>query len=210
MTSAEVPAQGTSSRQVAFMARQREKLLEGGAQVLTNYGFNASIDEIVKVTSVSPTTLYRYFTNKENFLMESANRLYKIWAAQAVPAAAESGDPIAAFVLPQRMLLRIKSTHPQFAQILGHADFNIGKVFNPIGGDFFDHYLRLVEAGHVKDDQPKTRCSLFLVGLLQLTSDSIRHLPPEEIDPAHEVLLLLLGFSKKQIKLVMKYPIPQL
>jgi AcrR family transcriptional regulator len=210
MTIAEVPVVGTSSRQEAFMARQRENLLAAGAEVLVIYGFNASVDEVVKVSGLSPTTIYRYFTNKETYLIESANWAYKSWAMTALPAAAEYGDPIAAFIIPQRMLLRIKFTHPRFAQILEHPDFNIGKIFSTLGGDFLYHYLRLVDGGIVKDDQPKTRCSLFLVALLQLTTESIRELSSEEIDPAHELILAILGFSDKQIKMAMKYPIPQI
>ena len=49
--------------------RNRERILEVAKQAFSQYGANASLDEIAKESSVGPGTLYRHFPTREDLLV---------------------------------------------------------------------------------------------------------------------------------------------
>ena len=49
--------------------RNRERLLEVAKQAFSQYGANASLDEIAKESGVGPGTLYRHFPTREDLLV---------------------------------------------------------------------------------------------------------------------------------------------
>ena len=54
-------------RQAAYSARNRAALIKAGQEVLAEIGPQATIEQLADHAQVSPTTIYKYFENKENF-----------------------------------------------------------------------------------------------------------------------------------------------
>jgi len=52
-------------RQAAYVARNRQAILEAGKRVLADIGPTATIEQISHEASVTHTTIYKYFANKE-------------------------------------------------------------------------------------------------------------------------------------------------
>lgn len=202
-----VPA---NNRQSAFIARQKESLLKGGIEVIIAYGLDASIEQIVQINQVSATTIYKYFENRETYLRESALSVWLPMEERAVEFASQAGDPLITFILPMRILLRVKTTEPKMAQILSNADLNYRKIFELTHASALEFFRGMAREGIVPDDRVDFRFMLWSGSMFPLVSSAAGGLPVEEAEKGLELVLPLLGLTKAQIKKVMNYPIPEI
>ena len=58
-------------RQAAYAARNRAALLKAGQEVLAEIGPSATIEQLAGHAQVSPTTIYKYFTNKDELFIQA-------------------------------------------------------------------------------------------------------------------------------------------
>jgi len=61
----------TTSRQAAYSARNRARLIKDAQEVLAEIGPSATIEQIAAHAEVSPTTVYKYFENKDQLFIEA-------------------------------------------------------------------------------------------------------------------------------------------
>jgi len=72
-------ARAPGGRQAAYTARNRAALIKAGQQVLAEIGPQATIEQLVEYAEVSPTTIYKYFENKEVLFAEAFNQSWENW-----------------------------------------------------------------------------------------------------------------------------------
>jgi AcrR family transcriptional regulator len=109
------PAPG--GRQSAYSARNRAALLKAGREVLAEIGPTATIEQLASHAQVSPTTIYKYFENKDLLFMEALSEIWEAWLLWANELK-ESGDRLERTLDSGRKLFWARKTHPQFADIL--------------------------------------------------------------------------------------------
>jgi AcrR family transcriptional regulator len=68
------PAPG--GRQAAYSARNRTALIKVAQEVLAEIGPTATIEQLSAHAQVSPTTIYKYFENKEVLFQEAIAELW--------------------------------------------------------------------------------------------------------------------------------------
>jgi AcrR family transcriptional regulator len=105
------------SRQAAYSARNRARLIKDAQLVLAEIGPSATIEQIAAHAEVSPTTIYKYFENKDQLFIEALGEAwvgFLIWSSQAKTP----GDAFERTLDSGRKLFWARQTHPQFAQML--------------------------------------------------------------------------------------------
>jgi AcrR family transcriptional regulator len=129
MAAAKEPTTPVSGGYTAHNERSRAAFLHDGVKVLETFGPYATTSQIHSVTGVSPTTLYRYFKNRETFLSESFGSIWVPWLQKALDLASKFDDELITLVFPMRMILGLNQTNPSLAEIMSHKDFQLESAF---------------------------------------------------------------------------------
>ena len=208
MAAAKEPTTPVSGGYSAHNDRSRAAFLLDGVQVLKTFGPFATTAQIQSVTGVSPTTLYRYFKNRETFLSESFGSVWVPWIQKALDQASKFDDGLIALVLPMRMILGLKQTSPTLAAIMGHKDWQVESAFPEFQNDWVQHYKSLVKTGVLPDEQADARILPFSGAMLALVKGAFQGLDPVRANEGFRVALSILNLSNAQIKKVMQVPLP--
>lgn len=201
-------AKGSPSRQAAYTARNRAKLLVSAQQVLAEIGPSATIEQISEIAEVSPTTVYKYFENKETLFSEAMAQAWGdwvIWSYNGVPA----GQSLEAFVNSSRKLFWIKQTHPQFAKILQNSLENPSSIISATRESGLHSFRMLAEAGEISNKDIEKRHLLAAWGLAGIMNavHVTEEFSPTEAEAALAILMSTWGVSEAKIKKLMAQPL---
>ena len=111
----EQPAPG--GRQAAYTSRNRAALIKAAQEILAEIGPTATIEQISAHSQVSPTTIYKYFENKDVLFLEAIGQIWLGWLMWANELKAP-GDRLERTLDSGRKIFWARKTHPQFANIL--------------------------------------------------------------------------------------------
>jgi len=192
----------------AHNERSRAAFLRDGQAILEKFGLHATTQQIQSVTGVSPSTLYRYFETRETYLSESFESIWFPYIRNCLEVSAKFEDELVAMVLPMRMVLNLKQTHPQLAAIIGHKDFILDWFFEKVGAHWLSHYRSLVGSGMLPGDMTEARVIAFTGAGAQLVKNAIQGMDPDQASVGLGFALSILGLSKAQIARTMKVPLP--
>ena len=110
-------AAAPASRQAAYSARNRAALIKDAQEVLAEIGPSATIEQLSAHAQVSPTTIYKYFSNKEALFTEAFSQMWEEWI-QWSNETKSHGEPLETVLDAGRKLFRIKQHDPMLAQVL--------------------------------------------------------------------------------------------
>ncbi len=201
------PATPASAGYAAHNERSRAAFLRNGQDILETFGLNATTQQIKSVTGVSPSTLYRYFRNREEFLAESFESIWNPFIQNSLDQAYEFGDELIAMVYPLRMALTVNQANPKLAAIIGHKDFTAEEIYLELRRDLVTHLQSLVETGELPNDRAEARMLVFTGSVIFLVRNTVRGLNSEQASEGLELALSALGLSDAQIEKVMKVPL---
>ena len=201
------PATPASAGYAAHNERSRAAFLRNGQDILETFGLNATTQQIKSVTGVSPSTLYRYFRNREEFLAQSFESIWSPFIQNSLDQASEFGDGLIAMVYPLRMVLTVNQTNPKLAAIIGHKDFTSEEIHLEVRRDWVNHFQSLVEAGELPNDRAEARMLVFTGSMIFLVRNTVRGLNSEQASEGLELALSALGLSDAQIEKVMNVPL---
>lgn len=208
MTAGKEPGTAAPAGYSAHHERSRAAFLRDGVHVLETFGIDATTAQIQSVTGVSPTTLYRYFKNRETYLSESFGSVWVPWIQKSLELASEFDDELITLVYPMRMILSLHRTNPTLAAIMAHKDWQTESAFPEFQGEWVGHYRSLVESGVLPNNQAEARILPFSGAVLALVKSSFDGLDSEKVNIGFEVALSMLNLSSAQIKKVMQVPLP--
>ena len=208
MTAIKKPEPPAPAGYVAHNERSRAAFLRDGVHVLETFGIDATTAQIQSVTGVSPTTLYRYFKNRETYLSESFGSVWVPWIQKSLELASKFDDELITLVYPMRMILSLHKTNPTLAAIMAHKDWQIESAFPEFQGEWVGHYRSLVKSGVLPNNQAEARILPFSGAVLALVKSSFDGENPEKVSLGFEVALSMLNLSSAQIKKVMQVPLP--
>jgi AcrR family transcriptional regulator len=202
-----VPAPG--GRQAAYSARNRARLIKDAQIVLAEIGPSATIEQIAAHAEVSPTTIYKYFENKDELFIQALGEIWEgflIWSSQN----AVSDDRFERVVDIGRRLFWAKKTHPLFAEMLHNCltempDF----LVQSDRGEGKKVFKEIAASGELKADDFEKRYVLWVniyTGILKSVFVT-EELSPAEADVAYGIGLSVWGISEAKAKKLISRPL---
>lgn len=198
----------TGNRQAAYSARNRAALIKHAQEVLAEVGPSATIEQLAAHAQVSPTTIYKYFANKEVLFAEALNQLWEEWLNWSGQTKTP-GEPLENVLDAGRKLFRIKQHDPILAQVL----HNVVKVpqfaMQALQGEGDKVFTTLAKMGAIKSDDLHERLILWkniFTGIC-ISLYGNEEISPEEADVALGIGLSVWGISEAKAKKIVSRPL---
>ena len=202
MAAKDQKAPPSGGRQAAYTARNRAALIKAGQEVLAEFGPSATIEQLAAHAQVSPTTIYKYFENKDKLFLEALGTAWESWLGWAATQNPTT-DRFQRIINLGRRLFYVRQTHPLFAQMLHSSlGFMPDFVIASDQGEGKKVFASLAAAGDFKQDDFDKRYLLWTYifsGLLRavLVTDE---LSPDEAEVALVIGLSVFGVSEAKAK----------
>jgi len=188
-------------RQAAYTTRNRAAILRAAQNVLAEIGPAATIEQIADYSQVSPTTIYKYFKNKEVLFAEALSQIWVEWVAWSYNGVPE-GESLEAVIDVARKLFWIKQTHPLFAKILHNTLQNPDFVIKAVQSSGERIFRNLAKTGELASKDFDIRLNLYanaLAGIL-IAVHVNNEMSPTEADQALAIAFRLFDVSEARAK----------
>jgi AcrR family transcriptional regulator len=192
-------------RQAAYAARNRAALLKAGQEVLAEIGPSATIEQLASHAQVSPTTIYKYFTNKDELFIQALGELWHGWISWAFEQSSTT-DRFEASLTVARRLFRARETHPLLAQVLRNTLKEMPDFFVQADEKTAKRvFTEFAATGKINGDNFETRFGLWTSIYSGLTAavHVAESLSPEEADVALGIGLSVWGISEAKAKKIL-------
>ena len=190
------------NRQAAYSARNRAKLIKNAQEILAEVGPSATIEQIAAHAEVSPTTIYKYFQNKDELFLLAFADLWQDFLRYSAENSSP-GDPIEQVLDIGRRLFRAKLTHPLFAKALHHSLSESSHfIIDADQGEGKDVFRRVASTGAIKGEDFEARWVLW-TNIFSGVMSAVHvkdELTPEEADIAFGIGLSVWGVSEAKAK----------
>jgi len=199
----------TGNRQAAYSARNKARLIKDAQDVLAEIGPSATIEQIAAHAEVSPTTIYKYFENKDELFVQALGAMWHEWVSWAF-AQTSTTDDLEAVIEVNRRLFRAKETHPNFALVLHNTVKEMPDFFIQADEQTAKRVLReLASAGQLIAENFEYRYQLWeSAGLGLLASVHVTEtLSPAEADIALGIGMSVWGISEAKAKRLISRPL---
>ena len=198
----------TRSRQAAYSARNRAALIKHAQEVLAEIGPSATIEQLSAHAQVSPTTIYKYFNNKEVLFAEALNQLWEEWLNWSGQTKTP-GEPLENVIDAGRKLFRIKQHDPILAQVLHNAVKDPQFAMQALQGEGDKVFITLAKMGAIKSEDLEERLILWkniFTGIC-VSLYGNEEISPEEADVALGIGLSVWGISEAKAKKIISRPL---
>jgi AcrR family transcriptional regulator len=206
----EVPA--NEGRKSAYVARNRAALLRASQRVLAEIGPEASIDQFAEAAEVSVSTIYKHFENKDALISAAFIGAFHDWEEWADVFVKETADPLEELILPMRLFLRLKKTHPLYAAMSARNLADLPKYFHGTEEGLVEHIGELMKKKIIEIESPAIRIRSLSACILAGLADQLLNPGAKEsdADATVEVILSILGISPAKAKKLAHGPMPDL
>ena len=196
-------------RQAAYAARNRAALVKAGQEVLAEIGPSATIEQLAAHAEVSPTTIYKYFENKDALFLEALSEAWEGFIGWA-NSSMTPGDMLEITLDTGRKLFWARKSHPLYANML-HNSLNQMPDFlvqsdKGVGKKVFK---ALAVSGDLKAEDFDERFILWTniyTGLLRSVFVT-EELSAEEANVAFGIGLSVWGVSEAKAKKLISRPL---
>jgi AcrR family transcriptional regulator len=198
----------TGNRQAAYSARNRAALIKHAQEVLAEVGPSATIEQLSAHAQVSPTTIYKYFNNKEVLFAEALNQLWEEWLKWSGQTRSP-GEPLENVLDAGRKLFRIKQHDPILAQVLHNAVKDPQFAMQALQGEGDKVFITLAKMGAIKSEDLEERLILWkniFTGIC-ISLYGNEEISPEEADVALGIGLSVWGISEAKAKKIISRPL---
>jgi AcrR family transcriptional regulator len=196
------------NRQAAYSARNRAALIKHAQEVLAEIGPSATIEQLAAHAQVSPTTIYKYFNNKEVLFAEALNELWEEWLKWSGQTRSP-GEPLENVLDAGRKLFRIKQHDPILAQVLHNVVKDPQFAMGALQGEGDKVFTTLASMGAIKSEDLEARLILWkniFTGIC-VSLYGNEEISPEEADVALGIGLSVWGISEAKAKKIISRPL---
>ena len=206
------PTPANAGRKSAYVARNRAALLRATQQLLAEVGPDASIDQFAEAAEVSVSTIYKHFENKEALIAAAYIEAFHDWELWADEGLHGIEDPLEELVMPMRLFLRVKKTHPMYAAMSARNLADLPKYFHGTEEGLVEHISELMKAKIIEIESPAIRIRSISACLLAGLADQLLNpaATEKDADATVEVILSILGISPAKAKKLAHGPMPDL
>jgi AcrR family transcriptional regulator len=205
-----VPISPALGRKSAYVARNRAALIRAAQQVFAENGPTATIEAVAAYAEVSPSTVYKHFDTKENLLNLALVEAFSQWSEWAVSLSSESSDPLTGLVLPMRLFVRLRSTHPLYAQLVKSCFSEVHKIMATTNTGFAEELRHLHRTKVLVIDNLEIRVmnhGAVLYGITEMQLNNPES-TDDDADTALEISLGMLCISPAKAKKLAHAPLP--
>ena len=204
------PPPANTGRKSAYVARNHVALLKAAQGVLAEIGPEASIDQFAEAAQISVSTIYKHFENKDALVagaFVAAFRDWEIWADEVLKGLS---DPLEELVAPMRLFLRLKQTHPLYAQMTARNISELPKYFPGTEEGLVLHVQELMAKKILVIENAPIRIRSVSACILAGVADQLFNPAAQEsdADDSIEVILGILGISPAKAKKLAHAPLP--
>ena len=212
MVTRKKPASESPGRKSAYVARNRASLLRSTQEVLAEVGPEASIDQFAEAAEIAVSTIYKHFENKEALVEAAFVEAFHDWEEWADQILPETKDPMENLIMPMRLFLRLKKTHPLYAAMTARNVADLPKYFHGTEEGMIEHIGELMKAKIIDIDSPAIRIRSISACILAGLTDQLLNPSAKEsdADATVEVILSILGISPAKAKKLAHGPMPKL
>jgi len=196
------------NRQAAYSARNRASLVTHAQEVLAEVGPSATIEQLASHAQVSPTTIYKYFNNKEALFSEAFSQLWEEWIHWSNETRSP-GEPLESVLDAGRKLFRIKQHDLILAKVLHNVVKDPEFAMNAVQSEGSKAFKALAKMGAVENEDLEARLMLWMhiytgICISLYGNESIS---PEEADVAFGIGLSVWGISEAKAKKIISRPL---
>ena len=201
------PDQG---RKAAYVMRNREALLRSTQEVLAVKGQAVTIEDIADHAQVAVSTVYKHFKDKDALISATMLWGFAEWGAKVHSLGDHLTDPLEKLVLPMRLFVRVKSTHPHHARNIVNF-LEIATRFLPVlESELSEHIQELAKAKLLTCDDPDVAARNIQAVLLATVVNQVtdQKAKVEAADASIRVALRMVGISEVKARKLTESKIP--
>ncbi len=199
-------------RKAAYVMRNRAALLRSTQEVLAVKGQAVTIEDIADHAQVAVSTIYKHFSDKDALISATMLWGFAEWMTQVQSLGDQLDDPLEKFVLPMRLFVRAKSTHPRHAHNMVNF-LEITTQFLPVlESELSEHIQELTKAKLLICDEPDVAARNLQAVLLSAVVSQVTNQKAkvEDADASIRVALKMVGISEAKARKLTESKIPDL
>jgi AcrR family transcriptional regulator len=199
-------------RKAAYVLRNREALLRSTQEVLAVKGHAVTIEDIADHAQVAVSTIYKHFSDKDALISATMLWGFSEWLTEVQSLGDDLTDPLEKLVLPMRLFVRVKSTHPHHARNIVNF-LEITTQFLPIlESELSEHIGELTKAKLLTCDDPDVAARNLQAVLLSTVVNQVTNpkAKVEDADASIRVALSMVGMSEAKARKLTESKLPEL
>ena len=199
-------------RKAAYVMRNRAALLRSTQEVLAVKGHAVTIEDIADHAQVAVSTIYKHFSDKDALISATMLWGFSEWLTEVQSLGDDLTDPLEKLVLPMRLFVRVKSTHPHHARNIVNF-LEITTQFLPIlESELSGHIGELTKAKLLTCDDPDVAARNLQAVLLSTVVNQVTN-PKAKVDDADasiRVALSMVGMSEAKARKLTESKLPEI
>ena len=200
--------QVSGGRQAAYSARNRAALIKVAQVVLAEIGPSATIEQLANHAQVSPTTIYKYYDNKDLLFAEAFSQLWEEWINWSNETKSP-GEPLEMVIDTGRKFFRVHLHDPILARVLHNVLKDPQFAINAVQGESVKVFRSLAKMGAVKSEEFEERMILwnYIYAGICISLYQAESISPEGADVAFGIGLSVWGISEAKAKKIISRPL---
>lgn len=203
-------AEVKGGRQAAYAARNRAFLIKTGQEILAEIGPSATIEQIAAHAQVSPTTIYKYFENKDQLFIQALGEMWMSWLEWA-NLEKPAGSRFERTLDSGRKLFWAKKTHPLFANMLHNSLDQMSSSFLILAdqGEGRRVFKEIAATGELREEDFDERYILWtnIYASILKSVFVTEELTPAQAEVAFGIGLSVWGISEAKAKKIISRPL---
>ena len=199
-------------RKAAYVMRNREALLRSTQEVLAVKGHAVTIEDIDDHAQVAVSTIYKHFADKDALISATMLWGFAEWLTEVQAMGDDLTDPLEKLVLPMRLFVRVKSTHPHHARNIVNF-LEITTQFLPIlESELSQHIEELTKAKLLTCNDPDVAARNLQAVLLSTVVNQVTNpkAKVEDADASIRVALSMVGMSEAKARKLTESKLPEI
>jgi AcrR family transcriptional regulator len=199
-------------RKAAYVMRNREALLRSTQEVLAVKGHAVTIEDIADHAQVAVSTIYKHFADKDALISATMLWGFAEWMTKVQSLGDDLADPLEKLVLPMRLFVRVKSTHPHHARNIVNF-LEITTQFLPIlESELSQHIEELTKAKLLTCNDPDVAARNLQAVLLSTVVNQVTNpkAKVEDADASIRVALSMVGMSEAKARKLTESKLPEI
>jgi AcrR family transcriptional regulator len=196
------PKTPQTGRKSAYVARNRAAILRAALSVFARDGVDATMEDVADEAQVAMSTVYKHFKDKRDLITATTTLAFQDWEDWVAQRVAAIADPLEKLVMPMRLFLRAKATHPEYAQLVAKNFGVVSQILPELTGAFTAQVNALNKSKVLNvENTPMAIHNLLSVVVIQLVNQTLNPKATAlEGDLSLRIALSMLGISEVKAK----------
>ncbi|CAB4342032.1 unannotated protein [freshwater metagenome] len=191
-----------TGRKSAYVARNRVAILKAALTVFAREGLEATMEDVSDEAQVAMSTVYKHFKDKQDLIASTTAYAFSEWESWVQQQISEVTDPLEQLVMPMRIFLRAKDTHPEYAKLVAKNFGVVGQILPNLSSVISDQVIGLNKLKVLNVESPAIAIqNLLSVLVIQLVNQTLNpKATTAEADATIRIALAMLGISDAKAK----------